>query len=73
MNNLERFYKDLQLIYELILIYEENFSLSLTIFDDDNLKTTSFHFLLQTFIFQAVNLIALHLNCFIVLFYIDKN
>ena len=40
---------------------------------DDNLKTTSALFLLLTLIYQAVNLIALHLNCYIVSFYTDKN
>ena len=36
-------------------------------------KLLQFHFLLQTLIYQAVNLIALHLSCCITSFYIDKN
>ena len=35
-------------------------------------KLLIFHFLLQTLIYEAVNLIALHLNYCIELFYIDK-
>ena len=40
---------------------------------DDNLKTSSDLFFIADFNLLAVNLIALHLNCCIVSFYIDKN
>ena len=49
--------------------------ISFTITFDDNLKTNSVLFFIAdlNLIYQAVNLIALHLNCCIASFYINKN
>ena len=47
--------------------------LELRIIFDDNLKTTSIYFLLQTLNYSAVNLIAFYLNYYIEPFCIDKN
>ena len=49
INNLQKLYKDLKLVYQLIIIYEGNFISSSPIMFDDSLKTISVSFFIADF------------------------
>ena len=54
-------------------MWKISFIIRITIIFDDNLKTTSFYFLLQILIHYAANLIALHFNYWVILYWWKLN